>query len=260
MYRRTRPVLGCEMTGMASDRPRTSGTATESPRQTPGRQAGGTGPGVPRDGDRGVIVGALYARVSSEKQERNETIASQLDALQRRVIDGGYDVLPAHVFVDAHHSGARLDRPALDRLRDLAAEGAFEAVLVYSPDRLARQYAHQVLLMEELAQSGCRVIFLNHALGDSPAQQMLLQIQGVFAEYERALIGERLRRGRVFAARQGRVNWSNPPYGDAYRPKTETAPPQLIINEAEAEVVRQMYQWLIEEGLSSYAIEHCIRH
>jgi site-specific DNA recombinase len=202
-----------------------------------------------------VIIAALYARVSTDKQEKDETIASQLDALQRAAAADGYEVAPEHIFVDAHHSGASLDRPALDQLRDVAAEGTFEAVLVASPDRLARQYAHQVLLIEELARVGCRVVFLNHAFGDSPEQQMLLQIQGVFAEYERALIKERMRRGRLFAARQGRRSWANPPFGYSYRPKTEATPPQLVINEAEAEVVRQMYRWLVEEELSSYAIE-----
>jgi site-specific DNA recombinase len=192
--------------------------------------------------------------VSTDKQEKAETIASQLDSLQQAAAQGGYEVAPDHVFTDAHHSGARLDRPALDRLRDLAAEGTFEAVLVSSPDRLARQYAHQVLLVEELTRMGCRVVFLNHPFGESPEQQMLLQIQGVFAEYERALIKERMRRGRLFAARQGRATWAHAPYGFRYLPKTEATPQQLVIEEAEAEVVRQMYRWLVEDELSSYAI------
>jgi site-specific DNA recombinase len=106
-------------------------------------------------------------------------------------------VPPEYVFVDERASGARLDRPALDRLRDLAADGAFEVVLVAAPDRLARQYAYQVVVLEELTRAGCEVVFLNHAFGETPEQQMLLQIQGVFAEYERALIHERLRRGRL---------------------------------------------------------------
>jgi len=79
-------------------------------------------------------------------------------------------------------------------------------------------------------------------------------MQGVFAEYERALIQERTRRGRLFAARQGRVNWGNPPYGYTYIRKTPTTPQHLVINEAEAEIVRQLYRWCVEEQLSSYAI------
>jgi site-specific DNA recombinase len=156
---------------------------------------------------------ALYARVSTDKQEREETIESQLDALYHAVEAGAYELPSGCVFVDEHASGARLDRPALDRLRDLAAEGVFEAVLVWSPDRLARRYAYQVVLLEELTRWGCEVVFVHHPFGASPEEQMLLQIQGVFAEYERALMQDRTRRGQLFAARQGRVNWGNPPYG-----------------------------------------------
>jgi site-specific DNA recombinase len=248
-------MLGCETTRVASDRPGAAGAAAEPTTKSNGASATGESSGPPSHRDREVIIAALYARVSTDKQEKHETIASQIDALQRAAVEGGYEVVPEHVFVDGHHSGARLDRPALDRLRDLAAEGTFEAVLVYSPDRLARQYAHQVLLIEELARAGCRVVFLHHAFGQSPEQQMLLQIQGVFAAYERALMKERMRRGRLFAARQGRATWANAPYGFRYRPKTEVLPQQLVLNEAEAEVVRQMYRWLVEEELSSYAIE-----
>ena len=128
-------------------------------------------------------------------------------------------------------SGTRLDRPALDRLRDSAAEGAFEVILVTAPDRLARRYAYQVVLVEEFIRDGCEVVFV-HQSSASPEEQMLLQMQGVFAEYERALIQERTRRGRLFAARQGRVNWGNPPYGYTYVRKTPTTPQHLVINEA----------------------------
>jgi len=192
--------------------------------------------------------------VSTDKQEREETVASQVDLLQEAAETHGYEVLPGNVFIDDGISGTRLDRPALERLRDLAAEGAFEVVLVTAPDRLARRYAYQVVLIEELTRCGCEVVFVHQSLGTSPAEQMLLQMQGVFAEYERALIHERTRRGQLFAARQGRVNWGNPPYGYTYLRKTPTTPQHLVINEAEAEIVRQVYRWCVEEQLSSYAI------
>jgi site-specific DNA recombinase len=192
--------------------------------------------------------------VSTDKQEREETVASQVDLLQQAAETHGYAVLPGNVFIDDGISGTRLDRPALERLRDLAAEGAFEVVLVTAPDRLARRYAYQVVLIEELTRCGCEVVFVHQSLGTSPAEQMLLQMQGVFAEYERALIHERTRRGPLFAARQGRVNWGNPPYGSTYIRKTPTTPQHLVINEAEAEIVRQVYRWCVEEQLSSYAI------
>ena len=110
---------------------------------------------------RPLKIAAIYARVSTERQEKEQTVDSQLDALQRAAREGGYEVAPSHVFVDERRSGAHLDRPGLDRLRDLASEGTFEAVLVSSPDRLARHYAYQVLVMEELQRTGCEVVFLN---------------------------------------------------------------------------------------------------
>ena len=210
---------------------------------------------VPTAGKRGLKRAALYARVSTEKQEREDTVASQVDLLHKAAAASGYDIAPTSVFIDEGVSGARLDRPALDRLRDLAAEGAFEVLLVTVPDRLARRYAYQALLVEEFTRCGCEVIFVQHGLGTSPEEQMLLQMQGVFAEYERALIQERTRRGRLFAARQGRVNWGNPPYGYTYIRKTPTTPQHLVVNEVEAEVVRLIYRWCVEEQMSSYAIQ-----
>jgi site-specific DNA recombinase len=204
--------------------------------------------------ERGLTRAALYARVSTDKQEREETVASQVDLLQQTAEARRYEVLPGNVFIDDGVSGTRLDRPALERLRDLAAEGAFAVVLVTAPDRLARRYAYQVVLVEELTRCGCEVVFVHQSWGASPEEQMLLQMQGVFAEYERALIHERTRRRQLFAARQGRVNWGNPPYGYTYIHKTTTTPQHLVVNEVEAEVVRQIYRWCVEEQLSSYAI------
>ena len=213
-------------------------------------------------GDRSVLpvesrsLAALYARVSSEKQEQEQTVASQLDALYHAADARGYALTAELVFVDEGYSGARLDRPGLERLRDVVATGTVAAVLVYAPDRLARHSAYQVVIIEELTRAGCAVIFLNHAFGESPEEQMLLQVQGVFAEYERALMAERTRRGQLFAARQGRVNWGgNPPYGYRYLRKTDRTPSQLIVDAGEAAIVQQMYRWLVEEQLSSYAIQ-----
>ena len=208
---------------------------------------------------RPLKIAAIYARVSTERQEKEQTVDSQLDALRRAAGEGGYEVSPSHVFVDERRSGAHLDRPGLDRLRDLASEGTFEAVLVASPDRLARHYAYQVLVMEELQRTGCGVVFLNHAFGETPEERMLLQITGVFAEYERALIKERSRRGRLFAARQGRVNWSHAPYGYRLIRKTESTPQKLVVDETEAEVVKQIFRWCVEDGLSCYAMEKLLR-
>src|SRR5499426_1463915 len=114
---------------------------------------------------RGLKRAALYARVSTEKQEREETIASQVDLLYQAAAASGCDIAPTSVFIDDGVSGARLDHPALDRLRDLAAEGAFEGLLVTVPDRLARRYVSQVLLVEEFTRCGCEVVFVQHGLG-----------------------------------------------------------------------------------------------
>jgi site-specific DNA recombinase len=238
---------------MASDRAFT----TEAPATTAAQGFASRAPtrdATQASGGRFLKRAALYARVSTDKQEREETVASQVELLHQTAAAHGYEVLPGRVFIDDGISGTRLDRPALDRLRDLAAEGALEVILVTAPDRLARRYAYQVVLVEEFTRCGCEVVFAQQSLGTSPAEQMLLQMQRVFAEYERALIQERTRRGRVFAARQGRVNWGNPPYGYTYIRKTPTTPQHLVINETEAEIVRQIYRWCVEEQLSSYAI------
>jgi site-specific DNA recombinase len=238
---------------MASHRTVTTGTTTTPAAYGPGSRVS-TRDAPQASYGQSLTRAALYARVSTDKQEREETVASQVDLLQQTATARGYEVLPGNVFIDDGVSGTRLDRPALERLRDLAAEGAFEVVLVTAPDRLARRYAYQVVLVEELTRGGCEVVFVHQSLGTSPAEQMLLQMQGVFAEYERALIHERTRRGQLFAARQGRVNWGNPPYGYTYVHKTATTPQPLVIKEAEAEIVRQISRWCVEEQMSSYAI------
>ena len=140
---------------------------------------------------------ALYARVSTERQERQQTIDSQLTALRGWAAAGGHQLAEEHVFRDEGYSGARLDRPGLDALRDVIRDGAVELVAVLSPDRLARRYAYQVLLLEEFRRAGCQVTFLQRPITDDPNDQLLLQIQGAIAEYERAVMGERFRRGKL---------------------------------------------------------------
>jgi len=156
---------------------------------------------------------ALYARVSTERQERRQTIASQLTALQAWAAAGGHAVGPEHVFRDEGYSGSRLDRPGLDALRDAVRDGAVQQVAVLTPDRLARKYAYQVLLLEEFRRAGCEVVFLQHPISDDPNDQLLLQIQGAIAEYERAVLGERFRRGKLQRARNGHYLAGRAPYG-----------------------------------------------
>ena len=193
---------------------------------------------------------ALYARVSSERQEQQGTIASQLDALTRWAREQNHDVVDAYVCVDDGYSGARLDRPGLDRLRDGAEAGAFEAALVLCPDRLARKYAYQVLILEELERFGVHVVFLDQPLSDDPQARLLTQIQGAVAEYERIKIAERYRRGKLYRARQGEVFWWKVPYGYRRIPRRDAVPAHVEVSEPEAQVVRQVFRWHVDEHLS----------
>jgi site-specific DNA recombinase len=167
---------------------------------------------------------AIYARVSTERQEREQTMASQVALLVAWTQAPGHELRGEHRFLDEGYSGARLDRPGLDRLRDAAHEGALDLVAVLSPDRLARKYAYQVLLLEELRRAGCQVVFLQHPIGDDPNDQLLLQIQGAIAEYERAVMQERFRRGKLQRARAGQYLGSTPPYGYRYIPNRDGVP------------------------------------
>jgi len=194
---------------------------------------------------------ALYARVSTPQQEQEATIESQIAALEAFAQQQGYQ-LEAHLyFQDQAISGAQLDRPALNRIRDLAAEGLFDVVLCYSPDRLARHYAHQWVLLDELQRAGVKVLFVNQpAAPDGPQGQLFLGIQGLFAEYERVQITERLRRGKLYQIRQGRLVSPNSPYGYRYVPVSEPDGGRWVLNPVEAEVVRCVYRWYTEDSLT----------
>jgi site-specific DNA recombinase len=165
---------------------------------------------------------AIYARVSSDQQKEQNTIASQTKALLEYAQAHQYTIPPEWVFEDAGYSGSVLVRPGLERLRDLIAEGAIETVLVYGPDRLSRNYAYQVLLLEEFDRHGAAVVFLNAPVAETPEQKLLVQFQGMIAEYERAQIAERCRRGKRHRAKAGLINvLSRAPYGYRYVKKTE---------------------------------------
>jgi site-specific DNA recombinase len=193
---------------------------------------------------------AIYARVSTPRQGREQTIESQLDALKGWTTDNGHELRPENVYTDEGYSGSRLDRPGLDGLRDGAEDGTFEMIGVLSPDRLARKYAYQVLLLEEFKRAGCEVVFLHHPISEDPNDQLLLQIQGAIAEYERALLGERFRRGKLQKAREGHFIGTKAPYGYRYVPKRDGVPGHLVIDETEAELVRMLHGWLVEERMT----------
>src|SRR6266536_1919472 len=146
---------------------------------------------------------AVYARVSTTRQAQAQTIEQQLDRLRAAVAERGWAVDEQHVYRDDGYSGASLGRPGLDRLRDHAALADLDVVLVTAPDRLARNYVHQVLLIDELAARGCRVEFLERPMSQDPHDQLVVQIRGAVAENERTLIAERMRRGRQARLRAG---------------------------------------------------------
>jgi site-specific DNA recombinase len=155
------------------------------------------------------------------------------------------------IFEDEGYSGASLERPGLERVRDLAAEGQIQALLVYAPDRLSRKYAYQVLLIEEFARQGVETLFVKAPQGASPEDQLLIQFQGMIAEYERAQILERSRRGKRHRARSGEVSvLSGAPYGYRYMRKTDEVPASYAIIDAEARVVQRVYDMYTVQGLS----------
>ncbi|HSF34199.1 MAG TPA: recombinase family protein [Candidatus Tectomicrobia bacterium] len=149
---------------------------------------------------------AIYARVSSEQQAEAQTMARQVVALREHVAAEGLTVAEAMQLLDDGYSGATRVRPALERLRDVVAAGSVDRRYLHSPDRLARKYAYQVLLVDELRRAGVAGIFLHRALGQSPEEDLLLQGQGMIAESERAQMIERHRRGKRHAAHVGAVN------------------------------------------------------
>jgi len=195
---------------------------------------------------------ALYARVSSEHQATAGTIASQVAALRERITADGLTLDAALTFIDDGFSGATFVRPALERLRDAAAVGAIDRLYILAPDRLARRYAYQVLLTEELQRVGVDVIFLERARGTTPEDELLVQVQGVVAEYERAKILERGRRGRRQGALAGAVAViGHAPYGYRYVPKALGGGQAYYeVLPDEAHVVRQVFAWVGRERLS----------
>jgi site-specific DNA recombinase len=195
---------------------------------------------------------ALYARVSSEKQAEANTIASQVAELRQRIAADGCTLHDDDCFIDDGVSGTTLLRPALERLRDQAAQGTIDRLYVLAPDRLARKASYQALLLDEFSKAGVEIVFLNHALGKSPEDDLLLQVQGVIAEYERAKIMERARRGKLHAARQGSVNvLCQAPFGYRYVTIQEgggQARYEVVLEEAR--IVQQIFIWIGREHLS----------
>jgi site-specific DNA recombinase len=206
-------------------------------------------------------LAAIYARVSSERQKEDKTIGSQTQGLKEFALAHDYVVPENLVFEDEGFSGATLARPGLERLRDVVSEGQIEVVLVHSPDRLSRKYAYQVVLIEEFSRKGVETVFIKGPAGQSPEDQLLVQFQGMIAEYERAQLMERYRRGKRYRAKAGVVNvLSGAPYGYRYMRKTVDSDGCYVVNEDEAVGVRQVYQWYTHDWQSIGAIARSLNN
>ncbi len=189
---------------------------------------------------------AIYARVSSERQEKEHTIGSQLEALRVYAAKNRMEVVEE--FTDEGYSGARLDRPALDRMRDLAQQGRFDVLLSYCADRLARKFVLQALILEELERFGVKTIFLEGGASDDPLSKLLHQITGAVAEFERAKITERYRRGKLYRARCGEIVSPDVPFGYVRIPRRDGVAAHAEIHPAEAAVVRRIFDAYVEHG------------
>lgn len=198
---------------------------------------------------------AIYVRVSTQRQAQAQTIEQQISRLRTHIKKQGWTLEPEHVFVDNGYSGAKLNRPGLDSLRDRAVLAEFDVVLITEPDRLARNYVHQMLVIEELGNHSIRVEFLDRPMSDDPHDRLLLQIRGAVAEYERTLITDRMRRGRLMKYRAGQLlPWGRPPYSYRVDPDHPRDPNGVRLDKAETAVVAQMFDWYLEPGVTLYRV------
>ncbi len=195
---------------------------------------------------------AIYARVSSETQAKEGTIDSQIGALREYAKTHELTIL--HECIDDGFSGTNLSRPALDQLRDLTADHEIDAVLVLSPDRLSRNQLHQSILLDEFKRQNIKVLFVNQDYKDNPEDQLMLQMQGVISEYERTKILDRTRRGTIHSVKNGQVIGGNVPYGYRFIPKSMADKAHWEIDEAEAQIVRMIFDLYTKQGLRVPAI------
>ena len=196
---------------------------------------------------------ALYARVSSQKQADGKTIDSQVNAIRERIANDQLHIHSEFEFCDNGYSGAQLVRPALERLRDLLAVSSIDRLYVHSPDRLSRKMAHQAILLEELHKHDCEIVFLNQdGIAKSPEANLLIQMQGMIAEYEREKILERTRRGRKHSASKGNVSvFGRAPYGYRYINKAQgDGNARWEIDPVQSEHVKHIFQWVAEGSYS----------
>ena len=200
-------------------------------------------------------IAAIYARVSTARQEEQETIGSQLAELRSRIKADGHELSESNVFLDDGWTGTTLERPALDAMRDGAGSGQFEVLYVYDRGRLSRMYAYQEIIIEELANKQIEFVTLHDVSAKTPEEHVLQAMQGVFHEYERVKIAERFRRGKLHKARNGVLINGGALYGYSYVKKTDQVPAHYEINEDEASIVKKIFEWVGMERLSVYEVK-----
>lgn len=198
---------------------------------------------------------AVYLRVSTLRQVQAQTSEQQLQRLQIHLQTKGWNLPQENIFRDDGYSGAILRRPGLDRLREKAAAAELDVVLISDPDRLARNYVHQVILLEEMQRFGCQIKFLDRPMSTDPHDQLLLQIRGAVAEYERSLITERMCRGRLMKLRAGLLlPWTRAPYGYQLNPERPRDPAGVRLDQAQAAVVAEIFSWYLQQGNSLFSV------
>jgi site-specific DNA recombinase len=198
-----------------------------------------------------VKFAAIYARVSTEDQGKGFSIPTQIDACQQLATREGYTVPEAYVLIDEGISGTTMDRPSLRNLRDLVNARAIMAAMVYDPDRLSRNLGHQLLLAEEFERAGVKLLIVSHPMEQGPEGWLFFQMRGALAEYERAKILERMKRGLVGRAKAGHVSGGAVAFG--YRYIREEHGGRWEIDEDEAAVARRIFR-LCQEGMPTRAI------
>jgi site-specific DNA recombinase len=201
-----------------------------------------------------MLRAALYARVSTQRQEDEETIENQLNEIKETIVKDGNTLLADCEYKDDGWSGAIIERPDLDRMRQDAAENKFEILYVYDRGRLSRQFIPQALLIEELKKTGIIFKSLHDINGETPESQLAGNIMGLFHEYERMKITERFRIGKLNKVRNGKLLGYQAPYGYDYIPiqgkGKEKVNGKFIINKAEAKVVQLIFEWIAIECVS----------
>jgi site-specific DNA recombinase len=201
---------------------------------------------MPSTNGHGPKRAILYARVSTDEQARSGySLAQQIEALRDHTANEGLEVLEE--IQDAGQSGASLERPGMDLVRDLVAAGGVSVVLAQDRDRFAREPAYLYILREEFAPHGCVLRALNDRGDDSPEGQLADGILDQIARFERLKIAERSRRGRQRKAREGKVVATHAP---RYGFKLNASRDGYEINEAEMEVVRRIFHLVGVEGRS----------